>query len=114
MRELVIHSPQKSFLPQLGILTNVVELTHYELLYIHHKLKDKDHLELRRELNPIFDKYAIEVFFNNRKLGYVSNKVNTIIARHMDQGKQVYARIKNIKTNRMMPLTDLEIEIIIM
>lgn len=114
MRELDINRHGSSFLPQMGILTNIVELSYYEMIYIHRQLQEKDQLELRREFNPIFDKYAIEVYYQNKKLGYISNKVNHLIAKHMDMGKHVFAQIKHIHRNRKMPLKDLEIQVIIM
>lgn len=114
MRNLAIPSQVQSILPQLGILTNVVELTHYDMLYVFRSLQEKSTLTLKRDVNHIFDNNAVEVYFNNRKLGYVSNKVSNIIARHMDQGKIALGRVKHIKSNRAMPLSDLEIEIFIM
>jgi len=114
MRQLNITTPALQVLPNLGILTNVVELTHYQMIYIYQRLKEKSTIELRREYNHIFDKNAIEVYFQGFKIGYISPKVNPIIAKQMDRGNTVIARVKSIKKQKYSPLSSLDIEVMVM
>jgi hypothetical protein len=114
MRQLNITSPFAEALPNLGLLTNVVELTYYDMIYIYHKIKHKSRIELRRDYNHIFDKNAVEVYFEGFKLGYISRKVNSIVAKQMDKGNTVLARAKNIKRYKNTPLNGLDIEVMVM
>jgi len=115
MRALNITQPNRqSSLPSLGILTNVVELTYYEMIYIHHQIKEHAKIELRRNFNHAFDRNAIEVYFNGYKLGYISNKVNGIIAKQMDQGKNVVAKVRGLKKKKHTLLSGLDIVVMMM
>lgn len=114
MRQLNIISPLTEALPNLGLLTNVVELTYYDMIYIYHRLKHKSRIELRREHNHIFDKNAVEVYFEGFKLGYISLKVNSIVAKQMDRGNTVLARVKSVKKYKNTPLSGLDIEVMVM
>ena len=114
MRQLNITPPLVDALPNLGLLTNVVELTYYDMIYIYHKLKDKSRIELRREHSHIFDKNAVEVYFEGFKVGYISLKVNSIVAKQMDRGNTVLARVKSVKKYKGTPLSGLDIEVMVM
>jgi len=55
-------------------------------------------LQLKREPDNAYDKYAILVLNKSgKKLGYVPRKDNLIIARLMDAGKQMKVTVKNIE-----------------
>ena len=114
MRQLNIIQPLAGALPNLGLLTNVVELTYYDMIYIYHRLKHKSRIELRREHNHIFDKNAVEVYFEGFKLGYISLKVNSIVAKQMDRGNTVLARVKSVKKYKNTSLSGLDIEVMVM
>ena len=114
MRQLNIIPPLTEALPSLGILTTVIKLTYYDLIYIYHRLKHGSKNELRREYNHIFDKNAVEVYFEGFKLGYISLKVNSIVAKQMDRGSTVLARVKSVKKHKNTPLGGLDIEVMIM
>tara|TARA_B110000285_G_scaffold220890_1_gene273164 strand:+ start:518 stop:862 length:345 start_codon:yes stop_codon:yes gene_type:complete len=114
MRQLNIISPLADVLPNLGLLTNVVELTYYDMVYIYHRLKHKSRIELKREYNHIFDKNAVEVYFEGFKLGYISLKVNSIVAKQMDIGNTVLARVKGVKRYKNNQLSGLDIEVMVM
>ena len=84
------------------------------MIYVYHRLKYKSRIELRREHNHIFDKNAVEVYFEGFKLGYISLKVNSIIAKQMDRGNIVLASVKSVKNNKKTPLSLLDIEVMVM
>lgn len=110
MRQLNLF--KKPSLPSLGILTQVIELTSYDMIYIYHHIKKGDELTLQRDHNHIYDKNAIAVFYKGFKLGYVSPKVNQLIASKMNN-QAVKAKVKSIQKQKYMPLTGLDIEVIV-
>ena len=112
MRQYKI-SPFTASLPHLGVLTNVMELTHYDMIYIYHHIQQNTLLELRRDEQHVYDKNAVEVWFKGFKLGYVSNKVNGLIARKIDAGKEVMAKVRNVKKQKYTPLSGLDIELFV-
>ena len=101
-------------LPNLGLLTNVAELSYYDMIYIYHRIKHNSRIELRREHSHIFDKNAVEVYFEGFKLGYISLKVNSILSKQMDRGNTIIARVKRMKKYHNNPLRDLDIEVMVM
>ena len=57
-------------------------------------LEEDDRLELFREPDNAYDKYAILVkTLNGEKLGYIPRTDNRIFSRLMDAGKMLFARI---------------------
>lgn len=60
------------------------------------QLKEEDSLLLKREPLNNFDGYAIEVYHHRKKQGYLPNAENKVIARMMDQGMVVKAKILKI------------------
>lgn len=61
------------------------------------QLRENILLTLKREPTNAHDCYAIEVFQNNTKLGYLPRAENKVIARLMDQGVAVKARILKVE-----------------
>ena len=114
MRQLNPISPFAKALPNLGLLTSVVELTYFDMIYVFHRLKHGSRIELRREYNHIFDENAVEVYFEGFKLGYISLKVNSIVSKQMDRGNIIIARVKSMKKYHNNPLRNLDIEVMVM
>jgi hypothetical protein len=59
-------------------------------------LKEDDALSLKRQSDNPHDYFAVEVYRNNKKLGYLPRSDNKLIARMMDQGVNVSAKIRSI------------------
>ncbi len=74
------------------------------------QLAPGDSLELRREAGNKHDKFAIEVYRQGRKLGYLPRGDNETIAAMMDWGEKFSGRISRRQTSRN-PWTRLEIEV---
>lgn len=91
------------FLPKTGTEKSVRKIRlsspylagfqHYQGPEIESQLSENNLLTLKREPTNQYDGYAIEVFQNNAKLGYLPRNENKVIARLMDQGVDVKARI---------------------
>lgn len=62
-------------------------------------------LQLFRELTNPYDEWAI-VIKNEKgeKLGYVLRSRNLILARLMDAGKLIYAKVKEVQTEEWNPV----------
>ncbi len=112
MRQLKIQV-QKSTLPNLGILTQIVELNKFDMIYIYHHLSIGDTLFLERDYNRLWDKNAICVFFKGFKIGYISSKTSGIISKQIDRGEKVTAKVKELRKQKYMPLNGLDIEVYI-
>ena len=59
-----------------------------------------DRLELVREPENPYDAGAIRVEWRGRKLGYVPQRDNAAIARQMDRGTPLKARVAALRQNR--------------
>ena len=57
------------------------------------ELKETVQLEMKREGDNKFDHFAIALWFQNTKVGYIPKEKNEVLARLMDAGKQFYATI---------------------
>lgn len=92
----------KSFLEDTYLITlNVAGLYYNDNIFeIFPKLKKKDRLELYRQQDNEFDKYAILVKFNGEKLGYVPRSDNKILANLMDAGKEIYGEIVDLNMDK--------------
>lgn len=56
-------------------------------------LKETVQLEMKREGENEFDQFAIALWFQDTKVGYIPREKNEVLARLMDAGKQFYATI---------------------
>jgi len=57
------------------------------------QLRETVELEVKREPQNEFDHFAIALWFQNTKIGYIPKDKNEVLARLMDAGKQFYATI---------------------
>ncbi len=57
------------------------------------ELNETVQLEMKREGDNKFDNFAVELWFQNTKVGYIPRDKNEVLARLMDAGKQFYATI---------------------
>jgi hypothetical protein len=58
--------------------------------------KEDDLLVLQRQPKNPHDYFAVEVYHGNNKLGYLPRTGNKVIARMMDQGVSLHAKIRSI------------------
>ena len=67
----------------------VAGFQYYEGKRLWKKLSMKDTLKLIREPDNPYDKKAVEIYWKERKLGYLPRVENTAVAQMMDQGQRV-------------------------
>ncbi len=83
------------FAQEIKVLDCIVAGTSFRKLdEVKEQLLQKVRLEMKREANNEFDKYAIALWYENTKVGYIPRDRNEVIARLMDAGKQFYATIE--------------------
>ena len=73
---------------------------HYDGAELWRDLKAGDRLELVREPENPYDSGAIRVEWRGRKLGYVPRRDNAAVARQLDRGTPLEARIAALRENR--------------
>ena len=64
------------------------------------ELKPGDLLELRREPDNPHDPYAVRVEWRGQQLGYLPRSENQAVARAMDRGERVEARIARLREHK--------------
>ena len=78
----------------------VAGFRHYDGTEFWRDIRAGDRLELVREPENPYDAGAIRVEWRGRKLGYVPQRDNTAIARQMDRGTSLEARVAALRQNR--------------
>lgn len=73
---------------------------HYDGAGFWRDMKAGDRLELVREPENPYDSAAIRVEWRGRMLGYVPRRDNTAVARQLDRGTPLEARIAALRENR--------------
>jgi len=72
---------------------------YYEGERLWKKLSIGDMVQLNREPDNPYDKKAVEIYWKDRKLGYLPRVENTAVTQMMDQGQEITARIKSKQKN---------------
>lgn len=72
-------------------------LTYYDFKKIRSQLEIGQSLELKREINNTYDHFAVEIYFNEYKLGYLAAYENIAIANMLEQGVEFKAFVSEIK-----------------
>lgn len=85
-----------SILPKdILVLETIVAGTSFrKLKEVEPQLNNKIKLELKREPDNKYDKFAIALFFEKNKIGYIPKESNEVIARLLDAGKPFFATIE--------------------
>jgi len=73
---------------------------HYDGPAVLRDMRAGDRLELVREPDNPYDSRAIRVEWRGVKLGYVPRRDNAAVARQMDRGAPLVARVVTLKANR--------------
>jgi hypothetical protein len=75
-------------------------IRHYDGPGLWREIRPGDRLELVREPENPYDSGAIRVEWRGRKLGYVPQRDNSAVARQMDRGTPLEARVAALRQNR--------------
>lgn len=88
--------PVSARVPNKSVLllhTEIAGLPYYEGYELRFRLKDDQALQLRREPDNSYDPLAIEVYADSVKLGYIPRISNKVLARLLDAGVPLSARV---------------------
>jgi hypothetical protein len=84
---------------------------HYEGPDAYSALRAGERLTLVREPDNPYDANAVRVEWRGRKLGYVPRRENAAVARHLDRGTELEARVASLRENRNRTVR-IELEIV--
>lgn len=101
-------APKKRLLVQKTIING---MAYYDAEKVVDQISYDDPVHLKREPGNPHDRAAVEVFWEEYKLGYVPRLSNFALAKMLDNGETVTACIAGINA-RKLPYSGLEIEIV--
>ena len=94
-------TPTNQALPKMGILTQVLELTRYDYIYLQNRLHNGIKLSLIEDKSRIWDPSAIAVYYKGYKLGYLGQNINKIIKKILEQDTSLDIKVRSFdKINR--------------
>ncbi len=86
-------------------------LTHYQFEKIRKQLSVGTELLLKRETTNKYDSFAIEVYFNEHKVGYLAAYENIAIANMLEQGVNFKAFVSKISSKEDKIFDGLVVEV---
>ena len=84
---------------------------HYDAPEVWRDVKAGDRLELVREPGNPYDPNAVRIDWQGRRLGYLPRRDNTAVARQLDRGTALQARVAQLRQNRNRSVR-LEVEVV--
>lgn len=86
-KQLLAKSPVK-------IYDNYIRgLPHYGYNNIKNQIVEGDTLILKRDVDNVYDSFAVEVYYANIKLGYLAAYENIVIANMLDAGVELLSKV---------------------
>src|SRR6266487_4974448 len=80
---------------QILVLECLVAGTSFRKLNaIEPQMKAEVKLDVKREADNEYDEYAVALYFEKSKIGFIPRDKNEVIARLMDAGKQFFATLQ--------------------
>lgn len=77
--------------------SSVAGFQYYQDRVLWSQMKEGESLTLKREPQNKYDKRAVEVFWQNQKLGYVPRIDNAAVSQLIDRGEKLAVRISRLK-----------------
>ena len=87
-------------------------IRHYEAGAVWRNMAAGDPLELVREPDNQYDPNAVRIDWRGRKLGYLPRRDNDAVARQLDRGAALEARVAQLKENRNRSVR-LDVEVVV-
>ena len=111
MNTLSINTYPKQELPKLGVLTQLVELSRHDYIYIKEKLKPGTELEIDKDKSRIWDSQALAVYYNGFKLGYLNQSINRTVNRMIFNFGDIKIKVKSVHKTDLFKGLDVLIEL---
>ncbi len=103
--------PETNFAQKpIKIYDNYIKgLTHYELNAVIKQIRVGDALLLHRDIENIYDSFAIAVFYDTKKLGYLPAYENVVIANLLEQGVKLNGFVSKLNSEDAYQAVSIEI-----
>ncbi|APY07256.1 hiran domain protein [Winogradskyella sp. J14-2] len=103
--------PQTNFAQKpIKIYDNYIKgLTHYDLNKVKKQMSVGDALLLRRERENIYDSFAVAVFYDTKKLGYLPAYENVVISNLLEQGVKLNGFVSKLNLQDVYQAVSIEI-----
>lgn len=75
-------------------------LQHYQFKKVEKLIQEGDKLTLKRDMENIYDAFAVEVYYNELKLGYLPAFENIVIANMLDAKVELNAFVSYFKNEK--------------
>jgi hypothetical protein len=99
MKSLALTKNTEILLPKMGIMTNLVELSRHDYIYIKDALKINEKLSLEQDSTRFWNKDALAVFYKGFKLGYLNVSISKMVNKLINRFGGVEVSIKSIPKN---------------
>ena len=96
MKTLAISNKNQVILPKMGIMTNVVELSRHDFIYVKNLLKANDTLYIDKDQNRFWNENALAVFYKGFKLGYLNDSIGKVVIRLINKFENLHITVKNL------------------
>ena len=107
MKTLALSSTENIVLPKMGIMTQLIELSRHDYIYVKHHLHENTPLVIELDKSRYWDENALAVFYKGFKLGYL-NQSSKVVKKLMTKYGGVSAILKH-KTSNSLPFDGLDI-----
>ena len=96
METVALSKSSRLLLPKMGILTNILELSRYDYIYVKNILKENDFLTVQFEKNTIWANGNLPVFYNGYKLGHLNSGIGKVVLRLIKKFGDVKVIVKKM------------------
>ena len=95
-KQIAKHSSKTILLNQCSI----AGFQYYQGKDVLHSLKINDSIVIVAESDNQYDKYAVAVYYQTKKLGYIPRKENKHVSRILQAGVKLHARVNAVDVNQ--------------
>ncbi|MBF37065.1 MAG: hypothetical protein CL836_06505 [Crocinitomicaceae bacterium] len=108
MKTLALSSTENIVLPKMGIMTQLIELSRHDYIYVKNHLNENTPLIIELDKSRYWDENALAVFYKGFKLGYLNQTISKVVKKLMTKYGGVSAILKH-KTTAKMPFDGIDI-----
>ena len=95
MKTLAISKNTSFLLPKMGIMTNLIELTRHDYIYIKDNLKNNDILHIESDKSRFWEEISLAVYYKDFKLGYLNSSISKVVQKMINKCGDVKVILKN-------------------
>lgn len=99
MNTLKISQQTELILPKMGIMTNLLELSRHDYIYVKDNLNRNQILSIEKDETRFWNKDALAIYHKGFKLGYLNSSIGKIVSRLINRFGAVKVSIQNMPQN---------------